>query len=265
MRHCHEISMKKMSGQWCFRGQAFSSWTLKPRLWRQPDRDGITDFEMYEKSTLGAMRAMAEHTTTLPGRLLEDPDFVLALAQHYRAKTRLLDWSYDPATALYFAVSGALQGGPLDQSKSLSVFILASIYIDLGGSHERGKDKRPSILQIPIAANANMAAQKGLLIKVPWLKDMWDEEQAKPTDNPSKNVSALVDSRLVRLDLAHSHLGHAMDYLHKRNVYGTTIYPGHHGLTAFAEDEAHLFEFLVAKGAQDEKLATGATTPEEEQ
>jgi hypothetical protein len=265
MRHCHEISMKKMSGQWCFRGQASSTWTLKPRLWRDPKKDGITDFELYEKTTLGAMRAMAGHTTTFPSRLLEDPDFVLALAQHYRAKTRLLDWTYDPSTALYFAVSGALQSGTVDQSKSFSIFILASIYISLGSSHERDENKRATILQIPIAANANMAAQKGLLIRVPWLKDMWDGEKAQATDDPSKNVSALVDSRLMRLDLSYKHLSYAVDYLHKRNVYGTTIYPGTHGLAAFAEDEAHMMELLLAEAKQEEASATSATEPEEEQ
>lgn len=92
----------KLSG-WFFRGQSNFDWGLKTGLSRTIDRvDPDLDPFALENSLIGEFkRNFNSQDHTRPG----DSDLLgwLALMQHYRAPTRLLDWTTSPLIALYFA------------------------------------------------------------------------------------------------------------------------------------------------------------------
>lgn len=83
------------SNLWLFRGQSDVDWRLIPKAGRPP-------FSGYDDRRLFASwsRRSVEFLAAEPG----DAWNALAIAQHHGLATRLLDWSYNPLVAAFFAV-----------------------------------------------------------------------------------------------------------------------------------------------------------------
>ena len=92
---------KKPRGGWIFRGQSREDYVLKPKLGRIELT--LKTRQELEKRLFEDFKNEAEQY--LPRIPRSDWEW-LAVAQHYGLPTRLLDWSYNPFKALYFAVEG---------------------------------------------------------------------------------------------------------------------------------------------------------------
>lgn len=82
-----------------WRGHADVSWPLRAEVFRPPLRGGS-----YNEVTL--IRYFMAHAETRHQRCPKGDDLLgwLMLARHYGLPTRLLDWSWSPLIAIYFAV-----------------------------------------------------------------------------------------------------------------------------------------------------------------
>jgi hypothetical protein len=95
-----------------FRGQAALYESFAPTLFRPP-RDNPAKW-----ARVGSIFTSAVHAWTTAyaqrrpggGEYGMDPDARLAMPQHYGVKTAYLDWSFDPITALFFALDGRSAG-----------------------------------------------------------------------------------------------------------------------------------------------------------
>lgn len=83
----------------------------------------------------------------------------VALAQHYGVPTRLLDWSWKPKVAMYFACLEVASGHL--KSEEIAVWALHSPVLLLG-TNLLQYQKRPALVTAPYEGNPNLAAQSGV-------------------------------------------------------------------------------------------------------
>jgi hypothetical protein len=93
-------------GQFCFRGQSSFAWTLEPsmlRLLKDSPDFCTTKAHQIEESFVDEF--MSSNGSQLKDKCGSDSFSRWALMQHFCAPTRLLDWTFSPSIAAYFAVN----------------------------------------------------------------------------------------------------------------------------------------------------------------
>ena len=90
------------SDQYIFRGISRRS-ELNPSICRKYDRETQTLVNLKDQE-FALLHAFRQQASNLLSGTMETLDYV-ACAQHYGIPTRLIDWTYNPFTALYFALS----------------------------------------------------------------------------------------------------------------------------------------------------------------
>jgi hypothetical protein len=93
------------TNRWVFRGVSSAEYNLITTLEREAERSGLSlgDLADFERRIMNEFRRRLHHYSQhIPER--HDIAEWLSLMQHYGAPTRLLDWTYSPYVAVYFAV-----------------------------------------------------------------------------------------------------------------------------------------------------------------
>src|SRR5471032_2227934 len=92
------------SGPLWFRGSGKAGYKLTPSLYRHGTKKTIEAIARLERDTMIWFR---QRSIPFTAKSLSDDWDALFYMQHYRAPTRLLDWSESPFVALYFALMSA--------------------------------------------------------------------------------------------------------------------------------------------------------------
>jgi hypothetical protein len=186
--------------------------------------------------------ALAEH---LHRRAAEWPDpellAVLALAQHYGVPTRLLDWSWRPLVAAYFATVGiareaAGQTRPdrYDERRTMVVWALNTVRLS-----RRMPSGRFSCVEAPYSSNPNLSAQAGLFTLDRQAARGVGLETALPSaarhqERAMTSAAALLtgeaDPFFFKFTLPHGEARPLLRLLELGGVSAASIFPGHAGV-----------------------------------
>lgn len=160
----HEEAGADPLARWAFRGQSQAYGTLVPsfqRIFRQKRSVGAA--EIIEQDLIKTFR---KHYATLPGKTgdMPAPDSIgagynlrcLSVMQHYSVPTRLLDWTSDFWTAVYFACAG-------DPAKEAELWVYDRRVFDnqLKARSELSSLTRPLIPGYSPPLEPNLLAQRG--------------------------------------------------------------------------------------------------------
>jgi hypothetical protein len=164
-----------------YRGQANASWKVTSTLDRLEERFPTKpnlekdDWEYYKCPRVDRVRQLERFKEMARGRLAfhipetEENEW-WALAQHHGMATPMLDWTYSPLVALYFAFEEEMcdSDGELQKPDSRAVFALAHNVIpseQTSGKEVAQKHPKPFAPKWP--GNYRLNSQGGLFLRMP--------------------------------------------------------------------------------------------------
>lgn len=254
--------------QFIFRGMSNSQYELIPSLYRNSinEFDG-TDMQLKEFFFLRDFIEACDSTATLiPSDSMQMRGFLknqqtfkdmaqkranwvkdewnelIAFAQHYGIPTRLLDWSYHPLVALYFAATGAIstmyEYKIKHNSDSCFTDLCFSIWIfadtDIVKSGENNENRLVKIIDVPKAANQHISFQKGCFTYVEQpLNDVLSIYKGKEYQ-PFATINSVLKANkaqecLIKIDIPYKYAIDLYDYCDSYNFNGATLFRGPHG------------------------------------
>jgi FRG domain len=212
---------------WAFRGQRehrlplftalsryFLDYGIAPRVWAAQEERILRIFK----------RKAHQYVDQPPS--LDDSFQWLALMQHYGAPTRLLDFTWSPYVAAFFALSRSLEDGAVWALNPASATTPASKETDprLPGNFERHflRGEEPVVwLGEPHTMNRRLIAQSGTFV-VPGILDRPLDRiliEANPAECP-----------MAKFVLSHKIRDTALRELYRMNITYATLFPDLDGL-----------------------------------
>lgn len=180
------IDLQK-SGQWVFRGQRDAGWPLETSLGREAGYlpENGEGGGSHEELRTAERTAMIEFSREVSRDILYrglDGVELLSLMQHHGSKTRLLDFSFSPLSALYFAAERNSGSEPTSFAVwAIKLKGLKSNITDLNVRIDKDTDEADEILKMrsetddkipggkvlvvrPKISNSRLSAQNGLFL-----------------------------------------------------------------------------------------------------
>jgi hypothetical protein len=169
------IESTDTEGRWIWRGQANAEWKLEPSLVRLLSDQvgkpfyttGYAQFKYFQEAARGRLNGNPPEEN--------NKDEWLALGQHYGLATPLLDWTYAPFIALYFAFIE-----PSD-AKERAVFALNTEELQELYLNERiEEDDRIRLINSSSHLNPRVINQRGLFTfcPLPYSIEEWLQQKA---------------------------------------------------------------------------------------
>lgn len=236
---------------WVFRGHKEACWDLRTTLERECERFRISGDEVVrrEYNMVREFRRRIHHyEASVPDR--NNVDEWMGLMQHYGAPTRLLDFTYSPYVAAYFAFENAESGkvaiwavdaqGISNKFKSDSKFHSQRDAYERYGNYRDPKaflalflselDNRYVLAVNPFRLNDRLAYQQGVFL-CPASARIGFMENLRALGN-SRQDDALVKKFTIEVGNNGEHRDNALSRLHLMNINRITLFPG---LVGFAE------------------------------
>jgi hypothetical protein len=198
-----------------------------------PEFDPLTKFDLW-----------------IPEALFE----IAGLAQHYGVPTRLLDWTFNPFTALYFAAIGAVENfyshvrdpecGPLSERCKHEIddrIVIWELRIDdINVMNKEYPDMRLKWIRPPYNRNPNLTAQLGLFTHVQQKYSLQSPQLSQPDRTPLNEILRPIGSNkplLFRHMIPIGESNHVLTHLQRLQHTASKIFTGFGGVAKEVIDQ----------------------------
>lgn len=178
---------------------------------------------------------------------------LLGLAQHSGVPTRLLDWSWDPHVAAYFAAKSILRTDkPPEAKERLAIWKLLRVVVE-SQEYNLGKDPEDwpvRLVTAPTADNANLRAQRGAFT----LHNTGRLKPTQPPDAPSLDevLASVLNGRgnpdplvpLTKLTLPATEAVRLLSLLSQQGYHAGSLFPGFEGVATLVTERRKLSELM---------------------
>ena len=187
---------------------------------------------------------------------------LFALMQHYGSRTPLLDWTFDPLVAVYFAAISAVRyvvethKQLLGYQKEFGInditikchmdkILSSSLSIWALKRNNREINKEMYMILPGYRNNYNLSAQKGIFTFVE-PENNTDGINTRTIDEIfKKSVNSInPESELIQFNIKYNHLQEILQYLFKNGINANKLFPGYTGAVKTIEELELYYEFV---------------------
>jgi hypothetical protein len=151
---------------------------------------------------------------------------LVALAQHYLIPTRLLDWTWKPRVAAYFAARDVMKNEARRKGR-LAVWALRIAMVESLWIHQTDPDVE--IVRAPYASNPNLAAQAGLFTVARHVHENVGLQAVLERQCMGRGLP--LNTVLAKLTLPVTEARSLMARLAYEDVSAATVFPGYGGVS----------------------------------
>jgi len=199
-----------------FRGQGNARWPLRSTFDRIYSDKQAASRDTLAKDLVREFYEECERYS--PWRYGIDDPRVLAMAQHHGLPTRLLDWSFSPYVAAYFAFSWFMFENPvMEQTGNVAIWVLNRVELQT-----KAPEGQLQIIAVQDYENNRLGSQFGLFT---YLKT----NESSLEDYLTSDAVDLARA-LVKLELPRASAREALQDLILMGIHHGTIFPGREGI-----------------------------------
>jgi hypothetical protein len=202
--------------KYIFRGQGNSNWPLKSNFDRTYSNEQAGSREQLAKELIQEFFEDCERYS--PWRYVVSDPRVLAMAQHHGLPTRLLDWSFSPYVAAYFAFSWFMfEKSRMEHEGNVAIWVL-----NVAEVQRKAPEGQLQIISVQDYENERLGNQYGLFTYLKTNEGSLEEYLTSKPVNLSK--------ALARLELPRGCARDALQDLILMGIHHATIFPGREGI-----------------------------------